>query len=103
MARKAAERIEQVFALRRIARRLLIERRSLDSLLPDERRNGLNLFRLQAELGHFCRWIEIPVVANPVWNPIGIELHPDFFEVRGDALHFLQEAVAQVVELLDAG
>src|SRR5690348_3725848 len=32
-----------------------------------------------------------------------MELQPDFFQIRSDALHFLLQAVAQFIELLDLG
>ncbi len=88
--------------LRGIAAGLLFKRRTLEALLPDKRGDGLNFVGLETELRHFRGGIELPRVAEPVRNPIRIQLHANFFQVRADALHFLLQAVAQFVKLFDA-
>src|SRR6185437_2314385 len=82
MARQAAEAVEHFLALGRIAAGLLFKRRTLEALLPDKRGDGLNFIGFETELRHFRGGIELPRVAEPVRNPIRIQLHPNFFLVR---------------------
>src|SRR2546428_8348596 len=52
VAGHAAARLKQLFAAARIAWRLVCERGGLDTRLPNESGDGLDLVLFQAELGH---------------------------------------------------
>ena len=101
VASQAAARFEQHFAVIRIAASLLGQLRTSETGLPDERRDRLNLVILQTELRHLGGGTEFLGMAEPVRDPLFVNLHTDFFQVRADLFGLLQQVVRVFVELLD--
>ncbi len=79
VACQAAARLQQLFAVRRVACGLLRELRAGDPGLPDERGDGLHFVGLQSELRHLGRWPELVRMLQPVRDPFLVNLHPHFF------------------------
>src|SRR3984957_17801828 len=94
MAREATAFFEQFFAVSRIARRLMIQRRTGESGLPDKCCESLNFILRETKLRHLRSWAEFRSVADPVRNPFLAQLLARFFQIRADFFDFLQEVVA---------
>ena len=87
--------------MRSVARRLFFERRPWKPRLPDKRRDRLHFVGLQPELRHLRGGTEFMGMLQPVGDPLFVDLHPHFFEVRTNFFGFLQQTMRALIELLD--
>ena len=76
-----------------VAGSLLGQGRTGERGLPDERSDGLDFIGLQAELRHLGGGPPLMRVLQPVGNPLFVDLHAHFFEVRADFFDFLEQVV----------
>jgi hypothetical protein len=82
----------------RIAGLLVVERRTGERILPNERGDCLYVSSGEPELRHLCRGTEFGRVRDPVRNPFLVELLARFLQVRAHLLDFLNQIVAAAFE-----
>src|SRR5512133_1298002 len=102
MARKAAARFEEFFAIDGIALGLSFGPRTVQAGLPDKRRKRADLVVGQPESRHFGSGTKCGRILDPYRNPLLAQLEPDILEIRTDLLLILHEELRPLVQLADA-